>query len=75
MSINVSQLKMDIISILDGLKDYTGAQDDAIDIFATQLSDKIGDAIKRGIDTAAIDQQQTAGSYPVTGVLKITAEK
>lgn len=75
MSINVSQLKTDIISILDSLKNYTGDQDEAIDIFATQLSDKIGDAIKRGIDTAKIDQQQTAGSYPVTGPLTIKAEK
>lgn len=68
-------LKNDIKTILNGLKDYTGDQEDAIDQFATQLADKIGDAIKRGIDTATIKQEQIAGTYPVTGILTITATK
>ncbi len=68
-------LKNDIKTILNGLKDYTGDQEDAIDQFATQLADKIGDAIKKGIDTATIKQEQIAGTYPVTGILTITATK
>jgi hypothetical protein len=76
MSIEASTtLKNDIKNILNGLKDYKGDQEDAIDQFATQLADKVADAIKRGIDSATIKQDQMAGSYPITGTLTITATK
>jgi hypothetical protein len=68
-------LKADIVNILTDLKDYTGNQEAAIDQFATQLSDKIGDAIQRGIQTATYNSGLVAGTNPVTGVINLTVAK
>jgi len=75
MSIDKNQLKTDIVSILDTMKTDTGDQQDAINSFADQLSDKIADAIKRGIDTTTVDAILTAGSVAVTGTITLTATK
>lgn len=74
MSINKTQLAADIKALLDNLKESED-QEDAITAFSDTLADKVADAIKRGIDTATIVQAQTAGGYPVTGTLTITATK
>ena len=68
-------LKNDIKTILNGLKTNTGDQDAAIDQFATQLADKVGDAIKRGIESATYTSGLTAGTYPVAGTIVLTVTK
>jgi len=75
MSINKDQLKNDIISILNTMKTNTGDQQTAINSFADQLSDKIADAIKRGIDSATVTSILTAGSVTVTGEITLIATK
>ncbi len=75
MAIDKDQLKSDIKSILDNLKNYEGDQQNAINSFADQLSDKICDAIKRGIDTTTVNYALTAGTTAVTGTITLTATK
>lgn len=75
MSIDVTQLKTDIKSILNDLKDYEGDQSTAIDTFSERLADKIADAVKRGIDTSVITYSLAAGINIVVGTITIKSTK
>jgi len=74
--INKGQLESDIKALLNESKVMTSDQQSAIDNFANVLSDKIADAIKRGIDTAVVTHALTSATGgPVTGTITLSITK
>lgn len=70
------QLKTDIKALLDASKVMATDQQSAIDNFADVLSDKIADAIKRGIDTAVVTHVLTSSTGGVVaGTITLTSSK
>lgn len=72
--IDQNAIKTKIKALFDETKSKHDQQE-AIDHFADELSNIIADAIKRGVDSAAVNYVLTAGNVPVTGTIKISTTK
>lgn len=75
MALKKSDIKTWVKAAADAAKQETDPanQDAAIDAWAAQIAEAIGDAIKEGVDGTTVSFDLSTSSGPVTGTITLSA--